>query len=370
MPKRVIRNPSNPSKPVILVISPSLNVMGGISTVLKNVYKTKLRCKYEFVFIASHIDGTKAKKLVIAIVGLVRVWIALRHRKIDVVYVHGSDIISCLRKFFFIKLAQFYRRKVVYHLHGASLLEQYSKMPYFIKSKVISVFESADIVICLSSSWSNHIARIAPRANIEVIPNGVALPAFSASERPSSRLSLLFLGLIGHRKGVFDLLKAFEKLVKGNFNCVLLIGGNGDIGSLHEAAERLGISRYVHYLGWITGSKKEEILRISDIFVLPSYGEGMPMSILEAMSYGIPVVSTPVGGIPEVVEDGKTGLLVPPGNVDRLAEALKYLIENEDIRSEFGRAARKKVEAKFTIEKMTERLDQLFTEISHEKTMD
>lgn len=113
----------------------------------------------------------------------------------------------------------------------------------------------------------------------------------------------------------------------------LTIGGCGEVTRLFKEIKELGIVDSVRYCGWISDKERDLLLRKTDIFVLPSYAEGMPMSILEAMAYSVPVVVTPVGGVPEIVLDGETGLLVMPGDLDALCEKIALLIENVEYRN-------------------------------------
>jgi len=356
---------SGRSIPTVLVVGPSLKVKGGISAVLKSLLSTSLINKYNFTFVTSHVDGPRLLKLVAAFYGLLRMKYLLSTRTVDLVYIHGSDIISALRKYFFFSVAKSTGTAVVYHFHGGNLIERFSRAPGCAKRRVRILFEDSEIVLCISERWKRELVSIAPRSKIIVIPNGVRLPEKLYRKRLNNNFCVItFLGLVSRAKGVFDLICAVKRLRKSGVNVELRIGGHGDITTLNK---EIGRDESIRYLGWLDSAKKNKLYRDTDIFVLPSYFEGMPMVILEAMSYGIPVVSTPVGGIPEVVEDGRTGLLVPPGDVDRLSCALRYLIEHKNIREEFGKAARKRMEEKFNIEKTAEDLDKRFQAVLNTK---
>jgi glycosyltransferase involved in cell wall biosynthesis len=174
---------------------------------------------------------------------------------------------------------------------------------------------------------------------------------------------IVFLGLIGPRKGLFDLLIVFERLVDEGYNIRLSIGGNGDVAKLKEHISLPKLKNRVDYLGWIDEAQKCQLLSGCDIFTLPSYGEGMPVSILEAMAYGLAVISTPVGGIPELVDDGMTGYLVTPGDLESLYEKLKTLIEQQELRVKMGRKGRKKVENEFDIKRNYRAISDLYDQL-------
>jgi len=358
---------SGRSIPTVLVVAPSLKVKGGVSAFLKNLLSTSLTYKYKFTFVTSHVDGPRPLKLAAAFYGLLRMKYLLSTRTVDLVYIHGSDIISALRKYLFFCIAKSTGAPVVYHFHGGNLIERFSRAPGFVKRRISTLFEGAEVVLCISERWKRELVSIAPRSKIIVVPNGVRLPEESYRKRRKHNFCVItFLGLISREKGAFDLIRAVKRLRESGLNVELRIGGHGDITTLKK---EMGGEEGIHYLGWLDGTKKNKLYRDTDILVLPSYFEGMPMVILEAMSYGIPVVSTPVGGIPEVVEDGRTGLLVPAGDVDSLTNAMRHLSESKETREEFGRAARKRVEQSFTIERTAKQLYKVFQSILNSKTV-
>ena len=150
----------------------------------------------------------------------------------------------------------------------------------------------------------------------------------------------MYMGEISNRKGAFDLLKAVAD-EKDYFKDKLLLrmGGNEVDGDIKTFIRDNGLDGFVAYEGWISGQKKVDCLTWEDIYILPSYNEGLPIAILEAMSYKHPIISTPVGGIPEIIENGRNGLLVTPGDTKAIANAIKFYIVNKDKISEHGKYA-------------------------------
>ena len=250
---------------------------------------------------------------------------------------------------------------MVYHFHGASFGEQYSVASDGWKRKIRYLLEKSDAVICLSESWKTALMKIAPAGKITVIKNAISLPFLSDRQKKENKsINIVFLGLIGERKGIFDLIKVLSRLIAEECNIHLTVGGNGDIKRLINEIEKNGLKNNVTYAGWIVGNDKDELMRNTDIFVLPSYGEGMPMTILEAMSYAIPVIATNVGGIPELIKDGETGHLIEPGNLDQLLEKMKKLIEDENMRVSMGKKGRETVEKDFSISEMANKIDDVY----------
>jgi len=338
--------------------------MGGISSVIKGYLSTELPKRHNIILIASHKDGTKFIKLIQAITGLIKTFFYLITKKIDIVHIHTGDIVSCKRKYIYFKLVRLFNPKIIFHFHGASFLDQYLDAPKILQERIKYLFEETDLVICLSNSWKDSILSIAPRSTVRVLPNAVTIPEVSyPNKEKRDGLQISFLGLIGERKGVFDLLKVIRKFIDKKYNISLNIGGNGEIERLNFMINNLGLSEYVKYLGWINEKEKDTLLRKTDIFVLPSYGEGLPMSILEAMSYSIPVVSTPVGGIPELISDGETGFLIEPGDIDALYTKLKQLIVDDKLRLMLGEKGREVIAQKHNIKKISKQIDQIYLSI-------
>jgi len=220
-----------------------------------------------------------------------------------------------------------------------------------VRRAIRHVFTGAVRVVVLSGEWREWVTQTMPGTRVLVIPNCVRLPALPARRRQgeAGETVLLFMGRIGRRKGIYDLLHALSILRRERGVAFRLqVGGDGEVERARDLAERLGIGKAVCFKGWLRGQAKDEAFREADLYVLPSYNEGLPMSVLEAMSFGLPVVTTPVGGTGSVVTDGDDGYLVAPGDIHALADRLQLLIENRALRCRMGRAARQTIEQRFS----------------------
>ena len=346
----------------IAIVSPAFSVKGGITTLIKSFYGSDALPDFKFYRISSHIDGPKLIKLCVAVYGLFRMFLLLSSQKISIVYIHSGDSPSPIRKYFYFKLSKKFKCKIILHWHGASFMEQYYFLPHFWKKKIKEILSDSDMVICLSNSWKNAVLKMAPNANTFVLPNAVKIPKLEAENNYDSKriVNLTFLGQIGPRKGIWDLLHVVKKLVEHEYPVSLFIGGNGEVDKLKKKVASLGIKKNVHFLGWISDEERDALLKKTDIYVLPSYGEGMPMSILEAMSYAIPVVTTRVGGIPEIVKDNKTGFLTDPGDKDSLYNKLEILIISSEYRDRIGKQARSSVASNHNLESYFKTLNHIF----------
>ena len=344
----------------ILHISPSLSDMSGISAVLNNYVETTLSKDHRLLFLASHLDGSRVRKFAVAFLGLFKLVYLIGRHNVSIVHIHCGDIISCYRKYAYFRLVRFLGPKVILHFHGASFLDQLAGAPGRRRDRLRFLFEKSDIVICVSQSWSDAIGEVFPKSRRVMIPNGVFLPVLREKANSSS-VRIAFLGHIGARKGIFDLVSVVKRLIDEGYDVYLDIGGNGEVGRLMEEILRAG--GRIRFHGWVTGADKENLLAQADIYVLPSYGEGMPISVLEAMSYGIPVVSTRVGGIPELVEDGVSGFLIAAGDREALYARLRILLENRGMRAEMGKKAREAVEKHHDIRAIAQRISDIYVRL-------
>lgn len=201
-------------------------------------------------------------------------------------------------------------------------------------------------MIVLSDSWKTFYCnnlKIDPEKVI-VLPNPVKLPAVVPARSESNTVRCLFLGRLGERKGTFELLRAFAALPAETLErATLTVAGDGEIEKAKLLAAELGISERVEFVGWVGREACDRLLEDSHVFVLPSHNEGLPMAVLEAMGWGLAVITTPVGGIPELVTPDDDGLLVEPGKVEELTTALKTLIEDGATRQRLGERARSRV---------------------------
>jgi glycosyltransferase involved in cell wall biosynthesis len=258
-------------------------------------------------------------------------------------------------------LARVARKPVILHLHGAEFEHFYRvECGPVRKAFVRYVLNGVDRVVVLSSQWQDALVRIAPKARVETIVNPIPIPLVAPRSSERDPNVILFLGRFGKRKGIFDLLQAVA-LVKARFqNVRLRCGGDGDVGGVLDRVRTLGLEQNVDVLGWVSGAAKERELMRAAIYVLPSYAEGLPMGVLEAMAAGVPTISTDVGGIPDAIDDGVNGYLLRPGDVAVLAERILQLLDDATLRDRVGTAARRKAERVFGTDRVIAKVEDLY----------
>jgi glycosyltransferase involved in cell wall biosynthesis len=296
--------------------------------------------------ISTHEEGSMLHRVRIFFWAVLKFLHQLIYCHIDVVHLHVAEKGSVVRKSVLVLIARAFRKPVIIHTHGCEFHLFFESLPRFGKAIVAWFFRRSSCVITLSDSWKHYYAsncRLKPE-RVVVLHNPVELPRELPRRVGSDPVQFAFLGRIGQRKGTFDLIQAFALLpIQLQQRAVLTLAGDGEIAQAQQLAERLGLGDRVRFLGWINPKQRNDLLASSDVFLLPSYNEGLPVAMLEAMAWGLPVVVTPVGGITDIVTHNKNGLLVPPGDVGQLANALQTLIEQEPVRLRLGNHARQRV---------------------------
>lgn len=329
----------------ILMLGESLERQGGIVSVQKLILKLA-----PSQILISHVPtlpnaSTLGKVLVFCRALVILCW-RLLQKEVDIVHIHVSDRGSAFRQAITTMVAWLLQRPVILHAHSPDFHLFYSHLPHIIKAALRWTFCRSARFIVLSDSWKNfYMDNFGFKADqIVVLPNPVKIPGEIPQRISSKKVKFLFLGRIGERKGVFDLIEAFSTLLEQEkHSSELIIAGDGEVEKARNIVKNLQLERYINILNWVNEEQRDALLEKADVFVLPSYNEGMPMALLEAMSWGLPVITTPVGGIPEVVIPNHNGLLVKPGCIQDLLSAMQSLIIDRELRRRLGENARKSV---------------------------
>jgi glycosyltransferase involved in cell wall biosynthesis len=318
----------------IIYLGVSKHTKGGMTSVIKSYdkYIEDMR------FIPTWRLSSKFIKILYAISAVIRLTLLLAiDKRIEIIHIHGAAYASFYRCTYFIRIAKMFHKKIIMHEHAAEFKD------FFIESnnkeKIVSTLNDCDKLIVLSKSWESYYISIGVDKNRICIINNIISPPNNLKKiiNRDEKLHLLFLGEISKRKGCFDLINAINKDKEYlRYKISLKIGGNIVDGDIEKVIKDFDISSFVHYEGWINGNKKERCLEWADIFILPSYNEGLPIAILENMSYSHPIISTPVGGIPEIVHNHYNGILIEQGNVSNILNAIHFFIDNPMFIKKYG----------------------------------
>lgn len=318
--------------------------------------------RWNVVLISSHVEGRLPLRLYKAATSFFRLMWLLLLRQVGLVHCHSAMRSSFWRKSFFALIARLTGVPVIFHLHGSEMKTFVDEQSALRRRLIGWTLSKQSVVVVLSKSWLSYVKSISPQANVEILPNYVDLPELSNKAVSSNNniVEILFFGLVGTRKGVYDLLPAFKDALAQCPSLRLIIGGNGEVNHAQTLAKDLNIEDHVVFAGWVNGEAKVELLRRTHIYVLPSYNEGLPVSLLEAMSWQVPVISTRVGGIPELVRDGVDGLLIDAGDRSALTAAMVSLAKNTTLRQKMGIAGRDQVERNFSKRVVMPRLEEFY----------
>ena len=313
-------------------------------------------------YLATHTDGSPLHKYCVA----ARAWfiyaMLLATGGISLLHVHGASGPSFWRKFMFILPTFVARRPVVLHWHGGGLVDFYEGSKAWQQRVIGWTFTRCRCVIALSEQWQATLQRMFPGATVLTIPNPVVVPTHRA-DTGASPPTLVFMGRITTAKGVDDLLKAMPAVLRAVPDCRLVVAGAGEVERCRALAAALGVAGTVEFPGWLDDDAKAALLRRSSVFVLPSHAEAMPMAVLEAMAWAVPVVATRVGGVPQAVRDGVDGLLVEPRQPAALAAALVRVLSDGALRQAMADNARAHVEQAYAADLIVPRIRQLWDEV-------
>jgi len=317
------------SNKVLFLGPPYKNPKGGIAIVI-NAY-SKL-CE-SFNFIATTNLGGFMSNFFYFIKALIIYHYYLIFRNIHIVHIQGSSFMSFWRAAVFICIAKLFKKKIIYHIHGGCFKDFSSQH----KKSVQSIFSKCDVIGVLSTKWKVFFEQEFQCKDVRIIPNIIEYPREDHSNRENYPIQFLFLGKISERKGIFDLVNIIDEN-KNTFEgkMKLIIGGNGETDRLEITIKEKKLDEIIQFAGWVSGEKKTSLLNNSHVFILPSYIEAYPISILEAMSYHLPVIATNVGDIPEIIHDGKEGYLVEPGNKTQILNAIMNAFNSPTSLMEMG----------------------------------
>jgi glycosyltransferase involved in cell wall biosynthesis len=277
--------------------------------------------------------------------------------------------LSFIKHSFCIAIARLFNCRVLLHPHCSlsSVYYERSKLWQWYFRKVIRWTNG---VVVLSKEWLK-LGSIVPERTVYYLPNAidlelyhdVALKHFS-SDCLTKTCKVLYLGYIGKQKGSFDLLDAAIMLQSQGLELTFdLVGGSlasGELEQLREKILPLHVEDYFRLHPLTYGTEKLNFFHNADIFVYPSYSEGLPIAVLEAMACGLPIIASRVGGLPDIIQDGINGILVEPGKPDQLASALQKLANDHQLRISMGKEGYHHVSEKHDIRKHVSELVNIY----------
>jgi len=357
-------------RPRVLMTGPLPPLTGGMATVVDNLSRSPLlgACRLAVVSTGkitperrSLASGVAAQlKILGNVVG------RIARRRPEIVHIHTCALFTFWRDIVHMAAARALGCRVVWHIHDGTFQPFFSQGPQAKRSAIRLALRAGGAVIVLSRTAVDALRPLAPEVRWRVVGNGAPLPPRTAAHS-GGPVRILFLGNLTRRKGAYDLVDAFARAGRDGFRGVVRLAGGelhpGQRDDMLRYIDAAGCSDAVALLGVVAGQVKEQALADADCLALPSYAEGLPMAVLEGMAYGLPVLATRIGAIPEVVTDGREGFLFDPGDVATMADRLARLGRDAALRREMGRAARARIEAEYSLDVMAARILAIYREV-------
>ena len=352
-------------KPAALLLGPSLQAVSGVTTHVDSILKSRLRSEFALRHFQVGSEGRRESglarlaRLALSPLGLAAA--IVRHRAAIVHLNTSLNAKSYWRDLAYLLVARLCGARVVLQKHGGTL-RGFCRSPVF-AGFVRATLRLADAVLVLSHA---ELAEYRGLGNVIHLPNGIDCAPFMRFNRslpaPGSPLHLLYIGRLAPCKGIHEAIEAMALLKEGGaVDARLVIAGSGpDEAVLKLRVRELGLRGKVHFAGPSFGEDKARLLSRSDVLLLPSHSEGLPYALLEAMAAGVVPVVTPVGAIPEVMENGVHGRLVPVGDIGAIAEAVAALDADRAALARMSAASRRRVAAAYSIDRVAGELAGLY----------
>lgn len=281
-----------------------------------------------------------------------------------VVSIHTATHSSFYRKFLYILIARLFCIPVVVHVHPASFIEFFASGNRLTRFAVTATAKISTCLIFLSEKTANQFRTLFPHTRMAVIPNPVDVELYGFEQRAPMKRNhhILFMGWIIKEKGVYDIVDAIPDVVSHFPEAEFLFAGNKETEELKKIIEERHLSRHAKVLGWVEGREKIELLLSSRLLLLPSYSEGIPNVILEAMASGLPAITTPVGGIPSVFVEGETGYFISPGNTRELSGRIVQMLGDDEDCYKISRLTRQRAKALYDLDVIGRQLENIYRE--------
>lgn len=343
------------------MVVPSFTAKGGITAVADGYRNSKLEHDFDVKYVETYCDGNVIKKLFKAFGGYISFIFKFLFWKPDIIHIHSSFGASFFRKKPFIDIAFRHHKPIVNHIHGADFDSFYRSADDKTKNKIKSAYSKCSYIIALSDEWKTNLSEIVDESKIAVIENYGKINEQAVLDRQQKKIenNILFLGFIGERKGCYDVPAIAEKVIAKIPYAKFILGGSGEIEKIISMSSEQ-VKKSLVFPGWVRNEKKDELLKQADVFFLPSYNEGMPMSILDAMGYGLPVVSTTVGGITKIVRNDVNGYTFAPGDIDGIANAVIKILSDKSLNKALSRKSAEIITEEYSLNQHISKLEKLY----------
>jgi glycosyltransferase involved in cell wall biosynthesis len=359
-------------RPRVLLLGTVRPPSSGIATMINDMLSSSLAQQADLILFDSSKRTARDRSFLQGLMSQIRVFleyirIIVRTRP-DVVHIHSGGSPDIFRKAFDVFAARMLGRKVVLHNHGGDFKLLVESLGPLRRAFVRFTLERCNRVIVLSQWWLGFYSKLIDSSTIRVLHNAIKgdpyqhLPSREEARRllglPSDRCVFMMIGVMGRNKGTYDIVEAAPAIIKAASQTLLLMVGpdentaSGATAELERLCVEHKVEGVVEFRGEVDARQKLLYYAASDCLLLPSHVENAPMTIIEAMAAGLPVVSTRIAAIPEMVDHDETGILIEPGRPDQIAEAVVRLVNDRDISRKMGHAGRERFLAMFDMERV------------------
>lgn len=337
-------------KKKVLVVGPSMKkTKGGMAAVIiQEMKEEELKKKFSLHAYSSYREENPYVRVLYSICKIIASFFVIPFYQ--TIHIHMTSKGSMVRKLCYVQVGKLFHKKIIIQLHCCDyFLECLNQMPAWYRKAAVKTLAKADTILCLSKEFLLRMKKETGLKNCVYMPNGIDPDAYEYSE---DGIAVSYLGKVNDEKGVPDLLKALSILKERGIEVSCIIGGTGNLPKMKQLVKEYRLQNVI-FPGWLTHNDKLELFRLSKILILPSYHEGFPITILEAMASGTDVIATNVGAIPEIIE---TALI--PGDCEKLADAIeeKYTAEDKETR----RNNRERVVHDYNIHTILSEIGKLF----------
>lgn len=342
----------------VLIVGDSRKMKGGVSTVIKAMEAHSIWEKWHCYWLQCQVNKSIAWKLMYLCMGLVNAF--FRVPFYDIVHFHttpGTGMKVVLPIYLY---AMLWGKKIVTHLHVGNQICEHKN-----DKLCRRIMEHSDKVIMLGKTWKDYVDNeMKVKADVEYLYNPVGSQITKRSSLTIQKQYFLFAAWFDLNKGYDILFDAFAKVIKVYPDWKLVLCGTGKVEEMMGYLQKSGIEKNVELPGWVEGDVRERYFKEAYAYCMTSYQEGLPLSVLECLAIGVPVISTPVGCLPEFLKDGENVLFFDFGNSDKLAEQMIKLIEDGELYEKLSRSGIEIIEQSFTSGRVFEKLNRIYGELS------
>lgn len=355
--------------PVVLLLGPGREALSGVTTHINLLLGSKLREEFNLAHFRVGSEGrseTKAGRLLRLVASPFLLGAAIIRRGVAIVHLNTSlNARAYWRDLAYLVVAKLCGARVVYQVHGGALPQRFFGARRSLAALLRATLKLPDIVVVLAQRELEAYRAFAPERQVVILPNGIDCGPYFKHARartdPTAPLGLIYVGRLAWDKGLYEALRGLRLARSLGVGARLVIVGSGpEDARLQQYVRELDLVDDVRFAGPARGEHKIALLGKADVLLLPSYGEGLPFALLEAMAAGVPVIATRVGAIPDVMTEGVHGLFVPPRNPDAIAGAIAELAADRKRLVRMSAVCRERIATAYSIERAADELSRLY----------